>query len=241
MLLISSAQPCSSNSVWWLLCGNLADRDPSADTSERSASLSGTAIWELQVWNTSRTAAFHTECLDTCRTLSKDRRIFYLTPYSELSLSKLASRCSKSIHVLTPLLGKCAQTSSLVCVGLGTQQTSLQYIRQLLNMHVLRVPLLPCFCTFMQLHHNINEIPKTRLFSSGTLLHFSSTWDCGALIPKVSRHSRFYINSSVQPSQWQHLWILFVDLTLLHCMAVCKTFELHALVSLSLRQYTVFT
>lgn len=66
-------------------------RDPSSHTSEISDSLSGTILFHshtrTQVWNTSRTTAFHTDHLDTCRTLFKDRSIFSLTPYSELPSS----------------------------------------------------------------------------------------------------------------------------------------------------------
>lgn len=47
-------------------------------------------------------------------------------------------------------------------------------------------------------------------------------------------------HSSIKPPQWQHLWILSVGLTLLHCMAVHRTSELHILVSLSLQHHTVF-
>lgn len=52
MLLISSAQPCSSNPVCLLLCGNLANRDLSSHTSERSETgflelYCFIAIWEL--------------------------------------------------------------------------------------------------------------------------------------------------------------------------------------------------
>jgi len=57
----------------------------------------------------------------------------------------------------------------------------------------------------MPLHQNINEIPKTRLFSPGPLLHLSNTWNHGAVIPEVSRHSRLYVNGSVKPSHWQRV------------------------------------
>jgi len=45
MVLIYSAQLCSSNPLWLLLCGNLANRDPSSHTSQRSDSLSGTMLF----------------------------------------------------------------------------------------------------------------------------------------------------------------------------------------------------
>lgn len=45
------------------------------------------AIRERKVWNTSRTTAIHTDCLDACRTLFKDRRSFSLPPHSALPLS----------------------------------------------------------------------------------------------------------------------------------------------------------
>lgn len=67
------------------------------------------------------------------------------------------------------------------------------------------------FCTRVQLHQNINETPKTLLFSPGTLLHLSDTWDYRVLIAEVLGTADFtlmtVLNLCTDSTCGYYLWI----------------------------------
>lgn len=149
MLLISSAQPCSSNPVWLLLGGNLADRDPSRHTSERSDSLSGTILFHSHMRTPSlkhfqNHSLSHRPSIHLQATIYKDRRIFDTIFWIASELTSF-----KAFQVNPCLNSASGQMGTNIATSRGQggmQQTSLQNIRWFLNRHLSRISaILPWF------------------------------------------------------------------------------------------------